>query len=59
MNETKSTNTVWHHAVIKRENREKMNGHKSIVIWFTGLSGSGKSTIALKPFPMISILRHS
>lgn len=46
MNETKSTNTVWHHAVIKRENREKMNGHKSIVLWFTGLSGSGKSTIA-------------
>ncbi|WP_421903799.1 adenylyl-sulfate kinase [Maridesulfovibrio sp.] len=29
-----------------REDREKLNGHKSAVFWFTGLSGSGKSTIA-------------
>lgn len=31
---------------IKREDREQLNGHKGKVIWFTGLSGSGKSTIA-------------
>lgn len=31
---------------ISRENREHLNGHKGKVIWFTGLSGSGKSTIA-------------
>jgi bifunctional enzyme CysN/CysC len=31
---------------IKREDRERLNGHKGKVIWFTGLSGSGKSTIA-------------
>ncbi len=31
---------------ITRENRERLNGHKGKVIWFTGLSGSGKSTIA-------------
>lgn len=31
---------------IGRENREKKNGHRSFLIWFTGLSGSGKSTIA-------------
>jgi len=31
---------------ITREDRERMNGHKGKVIWFTGLSGSGKSTIA-------------
>jgi len=31
---------------ITRENREELNNHKSFLIWFTGLSGSGKSTIA-------------
>jgi adenylylsulfate kinase len=31
---------------ITRGNREKMNQHRSFLIWFTGLSGSGKSTIA-------------
>jgi bifunctional enzyme CysN/CysC len=31
---------------ITREHREKLNGHRGMVIWFTGLSGSGKSTIA-------------
>jgi len=28
------------------KNREEMNGHKSAIIWFTGLSGAGKSTVA-------------
>ena len=42
----KSTNTVWHHATISREDRESMHQHKSAVLWFTGLSGSGKSTLA-------------
>lgn len=41
-----STNTVWHNAVINRQHREKQNKHKSVIVWFTGLSGSGKSTIA-------------
>lgn len=41
-----STNVVWHHATVTRERREQMNGHKSAVVWFTGLSGSGKSTLA-------------
>lgn len=44
--ETKSTNITWHHADVTREDREKLNGHKSAVLWFTGLSGSGKSTLA-------------
>ncbi|MCP9451735.1 MAG: adenylyl-sulfate kinase [Nitrospira sp.] len=43
---TGPNNTVWHNATITRENREKLNGHKALVLWFTGLSGSGKSTIA-------------
>ncbi len=42
----KSTNITWHHAEITREDRENLNGHRSVVLWFTGLSGSGKSTIA-------------
>lgn len=41
-----STNTVWHNATVTRERREKLNGHKSAILWFTGLSGSGKSTVA-------------
>lgn len=41
-----STNIIWHHATIKREHRQRQNGHASVVLWFTGLSGSGKSTIA-------------
>lgn len=43
---SKSENVVWHQATVTRERREKMNKHKSFVLWFTGLSGSGKSTIA-------------
>lgn len=41
-----SSNVVWHHATIDRQQREEMNGHKSVILWFTGLSGSGKSTLA-------------
>jgi adenylylsulfate kinase len=44
MNE--KNNVVWHHATVTRKRREEMNGHKSIILWFTGLSNSGKSTIA-------------
>ena len=44
--EQKSSNTVWHHATVTRERREHQNGHKSAILWFTGLSGAGKSTLA-------------
>ncbi|HED17068.1 MAG TPA: adenylyl-sulfate kinase [Gammaproteobacteria bacterium] len=44
--ENKSTNVVWHSATVTRERREKLHGHKSAVLWFTGLSGAGKSTLA-------------
>ena len=37
---------VWHHATVTRERRERLNGHKSAILWFTGLSGAGKSTLA-------------
>lgn len=39
-------NVIWHHALITRSARQKMNGHRSLVVWFTGLSGSGKSTLS-------------
>jgi len=39
-------NTVWHEPDIYRADREKLNGHRSAILWFTGLSGSGKSTLA-------------
>uniref|UniRef100_UPI00406C1B0A adenylyl-sulfate kinase n=1 Tax=Neobacillus sp. FSL H8-0543 TaxID=2954672 RepID=UPI00406C1B0A len=39
-------NVFWHGSTIKKEDWERQHGHKSIIIWFTGLSGSGKSTIA-------------
>ncbi|MDT8405254.1 adenylyl-sulfate kinase [Sulfuriflexus sp.] len=41
-----SNNAVWHNATVTRERREQLNGHKSAILWFTGLSGSGKSTLA-------------
>lgn len=41
-----SSNTVWHNATVTRDRREKINKHKGAVVWFTGLSGAGKSTIA-------------
>ncbi len=44
--QTKSSNTVWHNATVTRQRREVQNGHKSVILWFTGLSGSGKSTLA-------------
>ncbi|MFL6561283.1 MAG: adenylyl-sulfate kinase [Bacillus sp. (in: firmicutes)] len=43
---TKQTNITWHETSISKVNRREKNGHGSCVLWFTGLSGSGKSTIA-------------
>jgi adenylylsulfate kinase len=37
---------VWHQHNVRREDRERLNGHRGCVVWFTGLSGSGKSTVA-------------
>jgi adenylylsulfate kinase len=37
---------VWHEHAVKRADRERQNGHRGCVVWFTGLSGCGKSTVA-------------
>ncbi len=41
-----SKNTTKYHFTVSQSDREKLHKHKSFLIWFTGLSGSGKSTIA-------------
>jgi len=42
----KSENTVWHAQSVSRQMREQQKGQRGKVLWYTGLSGSGKSTIA-------------
>ena len=46
MSEPKSQNIRWHGANITREEREQILGQRGCVVWFTGLSGSGKSTVS-------------
>lgn len=42
----KATNIVWHQASVDRDARAEQRGHRSAILWFTGLSGAGKSTLA-------------
>ncbi len=46
MTTIKATNIKWHEGHVSREERENLLGQKGALIWMTGLSGSGKSTIA-------------
>ncbi len=39
-------NVVWHAHPVTQQQREQHHGHRGVVLWFTGLSGSGKSTVA-------------
>ncbi|PLR77892.1 adenylyl-sulfate kinase [Bacillus sp. V3-13] len=43
---SKSSHITWHDLSLSKQLRRRQNGHHSFVIWFTGLSGSGKSTVA-------------
>ena len=43
----KSTNTTWHQGSVARDDRERLLAQRGATVWFTGLSGSGKSTIAV------------
>ena len=47
MTKRKATHLIYHHAVVRREDREDLVGHRSFTIWFTGLPASGKSTLAV------------
>jgi adenylylsulfate kinase len=47
MNKSEGENSItWFDGYLSREDRERLHGHRGAVIWFTGLSASGKSTIA-------------
>lgn len=46
MSEEKNNHVIWHDGYVTREERLQRYGHRSGVVWFTGLSASGKSTIA-------------
>ncbi len=48
MAEQKATNVHWHEGDITRDHRAKILGHRGATLWFTGLSGSGKSTVAVE-----------
>jgi adenylyl-sulfate kinase len=46
MTSVKSTNITWHKPLVTQEDRDERNGYKGVVLWFTGLPSSGKSTLA-------------
>jgi len=46
MNKQKATNITWHEHLVSREARETLLKQKGVLLWFTGLSASGKSTVA-------------
>ena len=46
MSDSNDPIVVWHEATVSRAQREALAGHRGCVVWFTGLSGSGKSTVA-------------
>jgi len=48
MSEIKATNVHWHKGNITPSDRERLNGHKGVCLWYTGLSASGKSSIAVR-----------
>jgi adenylylsulfate kinase len=43
----KSTNITWHDGHIERKDRQQLLGQRGVTLWLTGLSGSGKSTVAV------------
>lgn len=46
MSGDRATNVTWHHGTVSRQDRERVRGHRGAILWFTGLSGSGKSTVS-------------
>lgn len=45
-NSEKSSNVVWSETTVTKDRRDNLNQQRSAIIWFTGLSGSGKTTVA-------------
>ncbi|UYI47306.1 adenylyl-sulfate kinase [Vibrio natriegens] len=59
-NESVSNDVVWHNTTVTHEDRIKLKQQKPVVLWFTGLSGSGKSTVAnAVESKLLSLGKHS
>lgn len=54
----KNENVVWHPNKVSKKDRERVLGQRGLVVWFTGLSGSGKSTIAVEVEKMLIETGH-
>ena len=60
MTQPKADNITWHEGTVDRDARAKQRGQKGCTVWFTGLSGSGKSTVAVAVEQMLHAQgRHS
>jgi adenylylsulfate kinase len=53
LSQQKATNITWHEGHVARAEREKLLGQRGATVWLTGLSGSGKSTIAVAAEQML------
>ena len=53
MTDQKATNITWHEGQIARPEREQLLGQRGVTVWLTGLSGSGKSTVAVAAEKML------
>jgi adenylylsulfate kinase len=58
MAEPKAQNLTWHEGHLGRKEREALHGHRGATLWFTGLSGSGKSTVARRVEQLLTERRH-
>ena len=59
-NDSVSDDVVWHNTTVTHEDRIKLKQQKPVVLWFTGLSGSGKSTVAnAVESKLLSLGKHS
>lgn len=59
-NDSVSDDVVWHNSTVTHEDRAKQKNQKPVVLWFTGLSGSGKSTVAnAVESKLLSLGKHS
>lgn len=54
----KATNIKWHETMVSRDDKELLLGQKGCILWFTGLSASGKSTVACTLEHLLNSLGH-
>lgn len=59
MSDASAKNLTWHEGQVTRATREAQRGHKGATLWFTGLSGAGKSTVAARVEEILVARGHS